>query len=296
MMPMAVMVLSAGLGTRLSPLSTWLAKPLVPVGDRPALAQVLERSRSFGGPIVVNAHHHAPKVAAFLERTAPNVLLSQEKELLGTAGGVQRALGKLGDENVLVWNADILAKLDVVALREAHEGEDGGETRATLVVSAARAGGNVGVDASGRVVRLRGETVGPGEVRGVDFLGVQVIGRSLCRWLPERGGLIESFYLPRLAAGTRVDAWETRASWRDIGTVPSYLEANVAWLEERGVSSWIAEGTDVLPSVRLASSVVGEGASVAGEGRLDGCVVWPGARAVAPLQKAVATPWGIVQT
>jgi len=296
MMAMAVMVLSAGLGTRLSPLSTWLAKPLVPVGDRPALAHVLERSRSFGGPIVVNAHHQAAKVAAFLERTAPNVLLSQEKELLGTAGGVQRALGKLGDENVLVWNADILAPLDVVALREAHEGGDGGETRATLVVSATVARGNVGVDAGGRVVRLRSERVGPGEVRGVDFLGVQVIGRSLCKWLPERGGLIENFYLPRLAGGTRVDVWETRVSWRDIGTVPSYVEANVAWLEERGVSSWVAEGTDVIPSVELASSVVGEGASVAGEGQLERCVVWPGARAVAPLQKAVATPWGIVQT
>src|SRR5580692_8566332 len=161
----AVMVLAAGLGTRLAPLSAWVAKPLVPVGDRPALAHVLERARDFGGPIVVNAHHHASQVAAFLERERDNILISHEKELLGTAGGVHRALDKLGSQDVLVWNADILAPLDVAALRERHErgegaGSDGGGSavRATLVVSAAPDGGNVGVDARGRVVRLRQET------------------------------------------------------------------------------------------------------------------------------------------
>jgi mannose-1-phosphate guanylyltransferase len=298
----AVMVLAAGLGTRLAPLSAWVAKPLVPVGDRPALAHVLERARGFGGPIVVNAHHHASQVAAFLERERDNISISHEKELLGTAGGVHRALDKLGSQDVLVWNADILAPLDVAGLRERHErgegvGGDhgGGAARATLVVSAAPDRGNVGVDALGRVVRLRQETVREGEVRGVNFLGVQVIGRSLCAWLPPRGGLIEGFYLPLLARDVEVRVWETTASWHDIGTVTSYLAANVAWLRERGVPSWRAHDTDVASGVTLASSVVGEGARVTGDGQLDGCVVWPGARAVAPLRNAVVTPFGVVQ-
>ncbi len=295
----AVMVLAAGLGTRLSPLSGWLAKPLVPVGDRSALAHVLARARSFGGPMVVNAHHHGLQVAAFLEREGANVALSHEKELLGTAGGIRRALDKLGGEDVLVWNADILAPLDARVLREAHEraGDgDGGATRATLVVCAARAGGNVGVDASGSVVRLRGETVRAGEVRAVNFIGVHVIGRSLCAWLPEEGGLIESFYLPLLAKGVAVGVWETTAPWRDIGTKASYLRANVAWLEERQLASWVGRSAGVANRVALASSVVGDGATVTGEGRLEGCVVWAGTRAVAPLRDAVATPFGVVQT
>ncbi len=294
----AVMVLSAGLGTRLLPLSTWLAKPLVPVGDRPALAHVLEQCRSFGGPVVVNAHHRAAQVEAFLEREAPDVLLSLEKELLGTAGGVRRALDKLGGEDVLVWNADILASLDVAALREAHERGvriAGDASGATLVVSPAHAGGNVGIDASGRVVRLRRETVRSGEVRAVNFLGVQVIGRSLCGSLPAQGGLIESFYLPELARGARIGIWETTATWRDIGTVACYLEANLAWLTEQRLSSWIAEGAVVASGAQLASSLVGVGGIVAGEGRLERCVVWPRTRVVAPLRSAVATPFGVVQ-
>lgn len=298
----AVMVLAAGLGTRLSPLSGWVAKPLVPVGDRPALAHVLARARSFGGPIVVNVHHHASQVAAFLEREGDNTTVSQEKELLGTAGGVHRALDKLGGEDVLVWNADILAPLDVAALRGRHERGEGGDgdregsaVRATLVVGAASDGGNVGVDARGRVVRLRKQTIRPGEVRGVNFLGVQVIGKSLCAWLPPQGGLIEGFYVPLLAREVEVTVWETTAPWHDIGTLASYLAANVAWLSERGAPSWIAQDAEVASGVTLASSVVGEGAMVAGWGRLDGCVVWPGARAVAPLRNAVVTPFGVVQ-
>jgi NDP-sugar pyrophosphorylase family protein len=299
------MVLAAGLGTRLSPLSAWVAKPLVPVGDRPALAHVLERARGFGGPMVVNAHHHASQVAAFLEKERHNISISHEKELLGTAGGVHRALDKLGGEDVLVWNADILAPLDVALLRERHErgegvggdggGTGGGAARATLVVSAAPDRGNVGVDARGRVVRLRQETVRAGEVRGVNFLGVQVIGRSLCAWLPPQGGIIEGFYLPLLARDVDVRVWETTAPWHDIGTVASYLAANVAWLKELGVPSWIAHDAKVASGVTLASSVVGEGASITGGGRLDGCVVWPGACALAPLRNAVVTPFGAVQ-
>lgn len=244
--------------------------------------------------MVVNAHHHASQVAAFLERERDNISVSHEKELLGTAGGVHRALDKLGGEDVLVWNADILAPLDVAALRERHERGEGGDgdrggsaARATLVVSVASDGGNVGVDARGRVVRLRKQTILPGEVRGVNFLGVHVIGRSLCAWLPTHGGLIEGFYLPLLARDVEVGVWETTAPWHDIGTLASYLAANVAWLSERGVPSWSAYDAEVDSGVTLASSVVGEGASVTGAGRLDGCVVWPGARAVPPF----VTPW-----
>jgi NDP-sugar pyrophosphorylase family protein len=258
------------------------------------------RGQGFGGPIVVNAHYHALQVAAFLEREASNISISLEKNLLGTAGGVHRALDKLGGEDVLVWNADILAELDVQALREAHE-RGGGDGRAagphehaTLVVSAASTGGNVGIDAGGRVVRLRSETVRAGEVRGVNFLGIQILGRALCAWLPEVGGLIESFYLPVLRKGMHVRVWETAVPWCDIGTTASYLGANVAWLTERGLTSWVGRGAKVAAGVVVTSSVVGADATVAGEGRIERCVVWPGTRAVAPLQNAVATPFGVV--
>jgi mannose-1-phosphate guanylyltransferase len=315
---MPAMILCAGLGTRLLPLTSWVAKPLVPVGDRPVLAHILERVRGFGGPVVINAHHHAEQFRAFLEREAPKVLLSYEKELLDTGGGVRQGLAVLSagagagagarasasasagaradagaSADTLVWNGDSLIDIDLPALCAAHSLTPG-SAGATLVVGPSGGGGNIGLDVTGRVVRIRRETVLPGEVRGVDFLCIQIIGRDLSHRLPERGGLVEAFYLPLLTEGVVLRAWETSAPFHDIGTLPMYLAANLAWLAARGLPSFVADGAHVAARVTLDRSIVGQGASIEGEGSVSRCVVWPGARTVAPLEGAIVTPFGVV--
>ena len=76
-------------------------------------------------------------------------------------------------------------------------------------------------------------------------------------------------------------------TWRDIGTTESYLDANLAWLAERGLASYVGPGARVADGVVLDRAVVGEGATVTGRGVLARCVVWPGASAVAPLEGLV---------
>jgi NDP-sugar pyrophosphorylase family protein len=77
----AVFLLAAGLGTRLRPLTDWLPKPLLPVGDEPALAHILAQVRALEGPIVANVHHRAADLRAFLGGTG--VLVSEEARILG---------------------------------------------------------------------------------------------------------------------------------------------------------------------------------------------------------------------
>src|SRR5262249_14884373 len=105
------MILAAGLGTRLRPLTDQLPKPLVPVGDRPAAAPVAARLAAPGvREAAINVHHLA--VAFTPERLAavPIALhVIHEPEILGTAGGVANAAAVLGDGDVVVWNADVLA-------------------------------------------------------------------------------------------------------------------------------------------------------------------------------------------
>ncbi|MDP9148604.1 MAG: sugar phosphate nucleotidyltransferase, partial [Myxococcota bacterium] len=128
------MVLAAGIGSRLRPLTDRRAKSMVPVGDRPALAHLIDRLHfAQVSTIVVNAHHRAEDLRAF----APGhgIILSEEEEILGTAGGVARASALLGQSDALVWNADIVAEIDVRALTVAHART---APHATLVVQPRR--------------------------------------------------------------------------------------------------------------------------------------------------------------
>jgi mannose-1-phosphate guanylyltransferase len=281
------MVLAAGLGTRLRPLTDRRAKPLVPVGDRPALDHILGHLRGAGVPrVVVNAHHHADQVASFVRGQPGEVRLSEERELLGTAGGVARAAALLGEGDVLIWNGDILGDVDVRALLAWHVAHASG---ATLVVQPLASGqGAVGLDGDGRVVRLRAERFGK-EASGGQFLGIYVLAASLRARLPAQGGMIEDVLVPALARGATLRAFPFEAPWCDIGTLESYLDANVAWLTARGLASWVGPGATVASGVALDRAVVGESATVGGEGAVARSVVWPGARAVAPLADAVVT-------
>jgi mannose-1-phosphate guanylyltransferase len=281
------MVLAAGLGTRLRPLTDVRAKPLVPVGDGPALGHVLDHLRAAGvARIVVNAHHRAEDIQAFAAARAETVAVSVERDLLGTAGGIAFARSLLGDGDVLLWNGDILAGVDVAALVSAHASD------ATLVVQPlARGQGPVGLDAEGNVVRLRQERFAD-ETSGGQFLGISILSASLRSRLPEHGGLIEDLFVPALRRGAILRAFPFHGLWHDIGSLPAYLAANLAWLEARSLPSWVGPGADVAAAITLDRSVIGEGARVLGAGPVSRCVLWPGTTAHAPLSEVVVTGSG----
>ncbi len=292
------MVLAAGLGTRLRPLTDLCAKALVPVGDRPALGHVLDRLAAAGlTRVVVNAHHRARDVRDFVRARGAVVEVSEERELLGTAGGLARAAGLLGAAgDALVWNADIVADVDPIALLAAHAAAP--RRAATLVVQPREAGqGSVGLDAAGRVVRLRGERIARigEESRGGEFLGIHVVGAALRAGLPARGCLVGDVYIPALRRGATLEAFVRESPFFDVGDLRSYLAANLAWLAARRLGRWVGPGGGVAPGVVLEQTLLGAGASVSGSGALDRCVVWPGATAVAPLSDAVVAPGCVVR-
>jgi mannose-1-phosphate guanylyltransferase len=192
---------------------------------------------------------------------------------------------------VVVWNGDILADVDIRALREAHRASG---AIATLAVAERPAGeGTIGLGRAGDVVRVRRRSFGD-EASGGDFVGVQVIGDALRSRLPIPGCMVEDGWLPALAAGARIAAFPAPAGWDDIGTLGAYLAANARWLERAGLALHAGAGASIAPGVDATGSVIGEGARVGGSGALRGCVVWPGATATAPLDGAVVTTAGRV--
>lgn len=285
-----LMVLAAGFGTRLRPLTDELPKPLVPVGDRPQLAWILERGRELGftRPLV-NGHFGLSAMRAFSAENPGAMRLIEEPDLLGTAGGVAAARADLSAPT-LVWNADLRWAPRTALVEAAFAAPDPclfvarGKPSDSLCVSPA---GTVGLDSRGCVVRLRGERFGE-EVTAGDYIGMLSLPRVALDGLPGVGCLVGDFLLPWLRAGKRVASVMVDEPWFDIGAPESYLAANRAWLADR--QDYVGSGARVAAGVQLRSTVVGDGATVEGAGLVENCVLWPGSRAVAPLVNTIVTP------
>jgi mannose-1-phosphate guanylyltransferase len=280
------MILCAGHGTRLAPLTNDCPKPLLPMGDRPQLAHLFEGLAAQGVASVVINTHHLPDAFAGLDSPGLRVHVSHEPELLGTAGALRFARVHLAAP-VVVWNGDILAEPELAPLWSAVEG--GG---IVLLASPPTVdSGTLGLDAEGHVVRLRKERFGS-EVRAADYVGVMALGDDALATIPQRGCLIGDVCLPWLRAGKAVRTLTYTGAWADIGSISAYHRANLKWLERQEVPFHVGPGAGVVSGVTLLHSVVGAGARVEGEGVFERCVVLPGARAKAPLADAVVTVSG----
>lgn len=283
------MVLCAGLGTRLRPLTLEKPKPLVPLGDRPLLAHIAARlARAGFDQLVINTHHLPDAFINLDASLGVEVQRVHEPVIRGTAGGVSGARARLGTPPIVLWNGDILTDPPLDALCE--KAATGG--LALGVQPRAKGEGTVGVSADGRVARLRGEVFGE-ERAGGDYVGVAALGARCLAGLPSEGCLIGDWALPELRAGRPVDTVAVPGGFADAGDPAAYLELNLAWLGGR--PAYLGAGAELAAAVSLEACVIGAGARVVGAGRVRRVVAWPGAVVHAPLEDAIVTPARVVR-
>ncbi len=286
-------VLAAGLGTRLRPLTDLAPKALLPVAGRPLVAHTLGQLAAAGCEgAALNLHHLGDRIRGELGGAFDGMPLtySEEETLLGTLG----ALGPLqrfleGAQTVVVINGDSLCRWPLKPLLKVHRRTG---ARSTLLVSA-RAdpesfGGGVGLDAEGRVISFRpgDEDAERGEVkRRRVFAGCHVLAPDLCRGVaPEPADFVADLYQALLARGGRIHALETKRPWFDLGTPRRYLEGVRDWIGGRLRylrRSWLAPGAEVAAGAKLRRVVIESGARVEAGAEVEGCLLLPGAR-VAP--------------
>lgn len=227
------MILAAGYGTRMRPLTDHLAKPLLPVGRTTLLARTLGWMAAGGlTRVVLNLHHLPDQVRAYAEAVVPpgvEVLFSHEEEILGSGGGIGRAAAAFfRDEPVLVVNGDVLFDLDLEAFTAAHLARDAAAT--CLVIPAAREPelATVTLGEDDRFLEITREGAPPQHPgrRGI-FSGIHLLGPDLLRRLPSDrfASVVTEGYRPLMAEG-RVFGHYADAPWWDLGT-PARYEAAV---------------------------------------------------------------------
>jgi len=157
--PAKALLVAAGLGTRLHPLTQVLPKCLMPIAGRPLLALWLQMLCEAGiGEIVVNLHHHAELVSDYIRRSpwADQVVLAPEQELLGTAGTLLRHRARFAEGPTLFAHADNLSLFDPRAFLAAHAARPGGcaMTMMSFVTDHPQSCGILTLDADGRVLQM----------------------------------------------------------------------------------------------------------------------------------------------
>jgi NDP-sugar pyrophosphorylase family protein len=241
---MKAMVLAAGLGTRLRPLTDDRPKALVEINGRTLLEITLSRLRTFGvSEVIVNVHHFADRVADYLNANrnfGMYIEISREDELLDTGGGLKKAAWFLSDSHeahhhevqhqdaFIVHNVDVLSTIDLEAMKRFHVHN---EALVTIAVQDRKTSRYLLFDEQGL---LRGRKTGdhPPELAGQAqktvlraFSGIHVVSPRIFSLMKEDGAFsIIDVYLRLAAQGEKILAFSAdEYYWRDLGT-PANVE------------------------------------------------------------------------
>lgn len=308
---MRAMILAAGLGTRLRPLTYVMPKPVAPVLNRPIVAWIAELLASHDfKQIMTNVSYLPEQIREVLGDGSAfglEISYSEEPQPLGTAGGVGKVRNFLSEtDSFLVISGDALTDIDLSAMRAAHEANverDGIATLATKRVDDTTQFGVVITDEDGRIQGFQEKPEHAEALSDLANCGIYMFRREIFDYFPEPGhrspagdedqpeGFVDwaMDVFPALLEGdVAFHAHEIEAYWNDIGSVSELVQGNADALgglvslrgsgEERAEGVLVGDGCEIADGAELrAPVVIGERATVGGGARLRDAVVLAGA-------------------
>jgi len=224
------MILAAGFGTRLRPLTNNVPKPLLPVGGKPIIYYVIECLKQNGiEEIVINLHYLGNLIRENLgdgKKFGLKIVYTEEKEILGTGGGIKNAEKYLKGDRFIVMNSDILVRIDLLEAIEFHIKMRG---IATLIVRAKdiEKYNILSVDENDRIVDIAGITGSgnPANKKGT-FAGIHIIEPEIFQYLPPGKSSITDCYIKMIREGKNIYGFFADPYWRDIGNIEDYERVN----------------------------------------------------------------------
>jgi mannose-1-phosphate guanylyltransferase len=326
------MVLAAGLGTRLRPLTYEITKPMVPVLDRPVMAHIVDLLERHGFEQVVANLHYFPD--SIREYFGERLSYRFEEELLGTAGGVRGCAEFFGEEPFLVISGDALTDIDLTAFAERHRQAGGVATLAVKRVADTR---EYGVVLHGRDGRITGFQEKPSPSEALSDLGncgIYMFDPKIFDYFPERPFVdwAQDVFPVLLENDVPFHIHEVGEYWNDVGSLSELRQGTFDALRGRlhlqvageelasGVTvagggtagasplrqdteiegpAWIGRDVQIGARVRLMGPIVlGDGARVGDGAQLRESIVFPGTDVAAEsiLIGAIAGHGGILQS
>lgn len=277
---MRAIVLSAGYGTRLWPLTEDRTKPAIPILGKPLVGYVAEYLARYGfDEIVVNLHHRPESVRKALgDGSRFGVKLHyvlEEPEILGTSGALDNTRYFFDRETFLAVNGKIITDIDLNAALATHRRTN---AIATLVLlpNTRRERFSVVETHEGRITRFggmpEGDAAGPTPLM---FTGIQILEPRIFDYIP-RGVFSHStthVYPQAIARGEIVAAHVTEGRWRELSTLRRYLDISLEILKETDQQYFAGANTVIAAGAKVTEAILWDGVEVNAGARVKGCVL-----------------------
>jgi mannose-1-phosphate guanylyltransferase len=302
---MRAMVLAAGLGTRLRPLTYEITKPMVPVLDRPVMEHIVDLLDRYGFNEVIANLHYFPETIR--EHFGDRLEYRFEPELLGTAGGVRACADFFGDEAFLVISGDALTDIDLEAFASRHRQTGGIATLAVKKVPDTREFGVVLHDRDGRITGFQEKPAPDEALSDLGNCGIYMFEPRIFDYFPERPFVdwAQDVFPALLENDVPFHIHELREYWNDVGSLGELrkgtfdalrgelhleIEGEELWPgvivagdspihEDTEIEGpvWIGRDVSLGEGVRLMGPLVlGDGARIGDHAQLRGSIVFPG--------------------
>jgi NDP-sugar pyrophosphorylase family protein len=292
---MKAMILAAGFGTRLFPLTIDRTKPAIPFLGKPLVGYVAEYVAKFGfKDIVVNLHHQPESVKNALgdgSSFGVNINYTLEKpKILGTAGALDNARHLLEDETFLIINGKIITDIDIAKAIETHK-YSGALATMILKPNTNRERFTV-VETKNDLITGFGDFPKPltnAQIQNpksktqnapLMFTGIHILEPEVFEYIP-RGvysDIVPTFYRPAIAAGKKIAAHITDGKWFELSTIPRYLDISLAMLN--GSREKIVKGKNVQISetATVKNSVIWDNVSIEDEAQISNVIIADGVK------------------
>jgi mannose-1-phosphate guanylyltransferase/mannose-1-phosphate guanylyltransferase/phosphomannomutase len=250
---MKAMVLAAGLGTRLRPITYEVSKPMVPVLDRPVMAHILDLLARHGcDDVIANLHHFPEAIQGYFGN---RISYRVESELLGTAGGVRGCSDFFEGETFLVISGDALTDIDLGAMIARHAQTGGVATVAVKTVADTREYGVVLHDRDGRITGFQEKPEPEEALSQLGNCGIYIFEPQIFDYFPERPFVdwAHDVFPALLAHDVPFHIHEVREYWNDVGSLAELRAGTFDAL--RGELRLKVDGRELAPGVIFSSDV-----------------------------------------
>jgi len=289
---MKAMILAAGYGARLWPLTADRTKPALPVLGKPLVGYVAEYLAQQGiADVIVNLHHRPDSVRAALgdgSQFGVRLRYVHEPVILGTSGALDNAREMIGAETFVVINGKLITDIDLRAAIETHRRA---KALATLVLrrNVAHERFSIVETSDGFVTRFAGMATPAPVFDSVEFdaplmfTGIQVMDSRIFDYIPPGvfSHTTTDVFPQAIAKGERIAAHVAQGTWFELSTLQRYLDISLALLNQRGLSGYTGRGASIDTEADVRESILWDDVIVESGARVRRAILGDGVRVCA---------------